>query len=110
MEQIGDAGRDDQEPDGGRRLQEGQGGEADDAHEAAADIQRIALDPIGIGVEGPAEHLAGPANISAISTKNRPAIHSIGITNCARSGSRYSVPKNTSCGDAWWPTSTTKPF
>ncbi len=39
-----------------------------------------------------------------------PTISSMGTLNRATSGSRYSVPKKISCGDAWLPTSIAMPF
>jgi hypothetical protein len=49
-------------------------------------------------------------NMSTTSTKKRPAITSMGIAKLARSTSRYSVPKKTTCGASRWPpTSMLKP-
>ena len=46
-----------------------------------------------------------PTNVSAISTKKRPATASIGTTNCDGSGAaNRSVPKKTCCGESCPPT------
>src|SRR5260370_28842327 len=110
VEQIGDSGKGDKEPDRWRCLNCRNDGKNYYPGEASADVQRISQHAVWTGIERTAHRLAEPNEHQGNKHEETAATASIGTTNCATSGSRYSVPKKTSCGEAYRPMSTTKPL
>ena len=83
--------------------------EQDDARDAAEDVHRVGLEPVGQFRQRAAQLLsrARPSSTRSPGRSSRRATRSASTKRRRDRSPGYSTPKNTICGDAWLPTSMT---